>query len=542
MRRAGGSCCVRQFWSGWRTARLLAIGFALGLLGFGLSPGSASAETVLRFSSQGDALTLDPHAQAEGPTIRMLGQIYETLVGRDPALRLEPALAVSWRLIDPTTWEFELRRNVTFHNGAAFTAEDVVFSLARAQSETSNFRSRLQSILRAEAVDDFTLRLITDGPNPILPNQLTSFFIMDSGWAAEHGVERPQDYSAGEETYAVRHANGTGPFILEHRAAEEETRLRRNDQWWGLESYPHNLDRLVFRPIANAATRTAALLSGELDLTLDLPLQDIDRVKQTEGYKVQTASQDRTIFFGLNQASDTLRAPGTAGRNPLKDPRVRRAMLLAIDADAIRDSVMRGLSDPAGIIAAPVVAGHSEELDTRPAVDLEAARGLLAKAGYPNGFQITLNCPNDRYVNDERICTAVAAMLAKIAIEVRLEALPKAQHFPKVAKRQVDFYMLGWGSSTLDSHDTFRYLVHSEGPWNATGYAEPEVDRLIEAIGTEVDEKARAEMVEEVWQRIKKDVVYLPLHHQVIAWGMSERVEIPVVANNSPRFAWARME
>lgn len=511
------------------------------IIGVMLWGSAAGAENVIRWTSQGDALTLDPHAVAEGATIAMSGQIYERLVNRDATLALEPDLARSWRLVEPTIWEFSLREGVRFHDGASFTAEDVVFSVGRAKSETSNFRRRLQSVVRVDAVDDHTVQIITARPNPILPSQLTSIFMMDKDWAETHGVEVPLDYGSGDETYAVLHANGTGPFVLVSRAPNIETVLRRNEHWWGFEAYPHNIDRVIYTPISNGATRLAALMSGEVDFVLDPPLQDVERLRAQEGLKVLTVAQDRTIFFGLDQGVSELRSSQVSGRNPLADARVRRAMLLALDADAVRDVTMRGLSDPAGIVTSPVVHGYSEELDTRPAVDIAAAQALLAEAGYPDGFDIQLDCPNDRYINDESICTAAGAMFSKIGIAVHVEARPKSQHFPRVSQGLSDFYLLGWGVSTLDSHIVFDALVHSDGVWNRTGYSNPKIDSLIEEIGVEVDTASRDAMIAEVWRTIKDDVVYLPIHHQMIVWAMSDRLDIPIAANDSPQFKWARM-
>ncbi len=504
--------------------------------------GAASAENTLRWTSQGDALTLDPMGQNEGPTIMMNRQIYESLVRRTSDLVLEGALAESWGPVGDNAWEFKLRKGVKYHDGADFTAEDVKFSIERAAMESSDFKEQVASITEVKIIDDHTVHLITDGPNPILPNELTSLMMMDKGWAEKNNVVAPQDYAAKEETFAVRNTNGTGAFILESRLPDERTVLKKNPNWWGLANYPHNIDVVDYRPIANAATRVAALLSGEVDFVLDPPLQDLKRIEGQDGLKVLTVPQVRTIFFGMDQGIEELRTSSVKGKNPLADKRVRTAMFQALDVNAIQRVVMEGLSFPAGIITSPGVHGFNSGLDDRMAFDVAAAKQLMVDAGYPNGFDIQLDCPNNRYNNDEKICQAAVSMLAKIGVNVKLDAIPKSQHFPKIQNRTTDFYMLGWGVPTLDSHYVFSYLLDSKGSWNATGYANATVDEMTAVMATETDLAKRDEAIQKAWDQVKEDVVYLPVHHQVIAWGMSEKLDLPIVANDTPEFFWASMK
>ncbi len=497
----------------------------------------AFAENVLRWTSQGDALTMDPHSQNEGPTGSMNGQMYETLVTRDAALNLQPELAESWEA-GADGWTFKLRQGVKFHDGSDFTAEDVVFSFARANHEASDFKEQAKNVVAVEVIDDYTVKLVTDGPNPILPNQLTSIYIMDKDWAEAHDVVAPQDFKAKEETYAVRNSNGTGPFTLVSRAPDEMTELARNPEWWGNDMFPGNIDKIVYRPIGNAATRVAALLSGEVDFVLDPPLQDIKRIEGADGLGVKTVAQIRSIFFGMDQGVDKLRSSDADG-NPFKDVRVREAINLAIDKAAIQRVVMEGLSFPTGMITPPGVLGNTPENDASYGFDVAKAKALLAEAGYPDGFSIQLDCPNNRYNNDEKICQAAVAMLAKIGVKVSLDAIPKAQHFPKIQKRETDFYMLGWGVPTLDSHYVLSYLLAGEGSWNATGYNNARVNEITAAITTEIDIPKRTAMIDEAWTLIKADMPYVPIHHQVLAWGLSDKVDIPIAADDSfrPRFA-----
>ena len=495
----------------------------------------ASAQTF-RWASQGDALTMDPHSQNEGPTIAMTGQIYESLVTRDPALALVPELATEWTPVEGG-WEFKLREGVSFHDGSAFTAEDVKFSFERAQAEASDWKEQVASITEVEIVDDHTVVLRTDGPNPILPNQLTSVFIMDKSWAEANDVVDPTDFAGEEETYAVRNANGTGPYVLESRAPDELTVMTRNADWWGWDTHPGNIERIEYRPISNAATRVAALLSGEVDFVLDPPLQDLERIRAAEGLQVKTVAQIRSIFLGMDQGVDSLRS-NSLEENPFKDPKVRAAFNHAIDKEAIQRVVMEGLSFPTGMITPPGVLGNTPDNDTPYPYDPELAKSLMEEAGYADGFEVQLDCPNNRYNNDEKICQAVVAMLARIGVDVNLDAIPKAQHFPKIQNRTSDFYMLGWGVPTLDSHYVFSYLLAGDGSWNATGFDNTRVNEITEAIAVETDMEKRTAMILEAWDIVKAEMPYVPLHHQVIAHAMSTKVDEPIAADDAlrPRF------
>lgn len=504
-------------------------------------PTDASARNVIRWASQGDALTADPHAANELTTTSAARKVYDSLVYADKDLKFIPWLATSWKLINPSTWEFKLREGVRWQDGSPFTARDVKFSFDRARAKTSDFKKQIDSIAEVEIVNEHLVRIVTSGPNPILPNQLTTIFMMSRAWSEKHDVTEPQDFAAKQETYAVRHAMGTGPFRLEKREPGVRTIMVKNEDWWGLEDYPHKVDELVYTPIANQATRVAALLSGELDFVLDPPLQDLERIKRTPGIKLVQTAQDRTIFLGMNQVRKELLTSDVKGANPLSDRRVRLAFYQAIDIDAIRDKVMRGYSEPAGVVTAPSVHGYTEALDKRHPYNPDAARKLLAEAGYPDGFSIRLDCPNNRYINDDSICQAVAGMLGRIGVKVELSAIPKTLHFPKVKNRNTDFYMLGWGVPTLDSHYVFSYLAR-ESAWNATGFDDSRISGLIDQIGVEVDFAARDKAINTVWEYMKEEVVYLPLHHQVVVWAMKDWLDVPIVADNGVRFIYAKID
>ncbi|MBK0400241.1 ABC transporter substrate-binding protein [Limibaculum sp. M0105] len=503
---------------------------------------TANAET-LRWARAGDSLTLDPHAQNEGPTHTLAHQIYEPLLHRDMAGQIVPALATEWAPTeDPSVWRFKLREGVTFHDGAPFTASDVVFSLNRAMMPDSDMKELLASVKEVTAVDDLTVDITTDGPNPILPSNLTNLFIMDEDWSKSNGVEKPQDFEGGEETFAVRNANGTGAYMLAERAPDSKTVLKQNPNYWGKGEFPLEVTEIVFTPVQNAATRVAALLSGEVDFIQDVPVQDLGRVEAADGLVVRTAPQNRTIFFGINVGDADLKSDNVDGKNPFADKRVREAMNMALNRDAIRQVVMRGQSQPTGVIMPPFVNGWTEALDAVPPTDVAKAKELMAEAGYGDGFSVTLNCPNDRYINDEAICQAAVGMLGQIGIKVALDAKPKAQHFPLINNLETDFYMLGWGVPTFDSEYIFNFLVHTKGEkygsWNGTRYSNPELDKMIEGLASETDLAKRDAMIAEIWSTVQGETIYLPLHHQVLNWGMKTAIDFPVQPEDQPHFKY----
>lgn len=372
----------------------------------------AAAENVLRWASAGGALTADPHAYDEGPTRAQTAQLYESLIGVDSNLNLEPRLAVAWRLVNPTTWEFELRPNVLFHDGTLLTAEDVVFSLARARAELpGSLAGSIESIAAVRAIGDQTVQIETRFPDPQLWDKVRPVYIMSEQWAKAHDARLPADVSAGEENYASRHANGTGPFIFKEFEPNGRVVMVRNPEWWDPQRYPHKIGRIEYAPIAEPEARLAALLRGDLDLLTGPPFSALDRIAATPGLKLAQAPDLRTIWLGELRSSDI------KGRNPFKDKRVRQAIYQAIDIEAIRKDVMRGRVLPAGMLVSPGAIGYAPELDRRLPYDPAAAKALLAEAGYGGGFSVTLDCPNNSHlINDEAICRAIAAQLHKVGI------------------------------------------------------------------------------------------------------------------------------
>ena len=501
---------------------------------------------TLRWSSQGDLTTVDPHANNEGFTNGFLDQIYETLVTRGKTLAIEPSLATSWERIDTTTTRFKLRPNVKFHDGTPFTADDVVFSFQRALADTSNYKTYLAGVKEARKVDELTVDVLTEGPAPVLLPQLTEVRIMSRAWCTAHNVTRPQDYRNKEETFAVRNANGTGPYMLKLREPDVRTIAVANPNWWGKRE--GNVDEMIYTPIKSDGTRMAALLSGEIDFVLDPPVQDLPRLKENKSVKVLEGMENRTIFFGMDQARDELLYSNVKGKNPFKDARVRQAMQLAIDTAAIQKQVMRGLSVPTAVMFAPQVDGYPKDLDHPVKPDVARAKKLLADAGYPQGFEVTLDCPNNRYVNDEKICVAAAAMLAKINVKVRVNAMPRAMWGPKTQNRDTSMYMLGWGVPTFDSQYALQSLIRThvpktaDGDYNLGGYSNPKVDEAVDKLKTEVDPAKRARLAREASEIHMKDVGHIPLHFQMIPWAMRANVSVIHRADNRLTVKWVRVQ
>ncbi|MEL7543053.1 MAG: ABC transporter substrate-binding protein [Pseudomonadota bacterium] len=497
---------------------------------------------TLKWARAGDSLTLDPHAQNEGPTHTLAHQLYEPLLQRDMAGKIIPALATSWAPLadNPNVWRFKLRSGVKFHGGESFNADDVVFSFNRAQRPTSAMKELLSSVKEVRKVDDLTVDIETNGPNPLMPNNLTNLFVMDEGWTKTNKADEPQDVANGGDNFAVRNVNGTGAYQLASRTQDERTVLKANPNYWGKGQFPLEVTEIIYTPIQNAATRVSALLSGQVDYIQDVPVQDLARVDAKDGLKVVKAPQNRTIFFGMNVGDADLTSDNVDGKNPFADKRVRQAMNTAINRAAIQKVVMRDQSEPTGVIMPPFVNGWTKELDAFPKFDLAAAKKMMADAGYADGFSVRLNCPNDRYINDEAICQAAVSMLGKIGIKVNLDALPKAQHFPLIKKKETDFYMLGWGVPTFDSEYIFNFLAHTTteklGSWNGTRYSNGDLDKKIVSLASNTDLDARNATIADIWSTLKSETIYLPIHHQILNWGMSDKIEFPVQPEDQPHF------
>jgi peptide/nickel transport system substrate-binding protein len=514
------------------------------------APGGGTAEaTTFRWANDGDPTTMDPHARSDGFVTSFDMNMYEPLVRRDRDLKLEPALATEWSLIDATTWRFKLRRGVKFHDGAPFTADDVIFSFQRSIATGSDVAALLASVKGVKKVDDYTVDFLTDGPSPILPNYLVGVAMMSKRWCEAHDTTRAAAHE-DKENYATRNEDGTGPFILKDRQPGVRTVLVKNPDWWGLKYWPIDFDEVVFTRIANAATRAAALLSGELDMVYNVPLQDIDRIRSTPGMKIWQTPELRTIFLGMDQSRPELLESNVKGKNPFKDKRVRQAFYQAIDEDAIDAKVMRGFARPTALMVGPGITGFDPALDKRFAYDPTAAKKLLAEAGYPNGFEVGFDCPNDRYVNDAAICQAVVAMLARVGVTADLLAQTKAKFFGKINAPafNTSFYMLGWTPTPLDALNMLSELCSTrsgnfhEGIYNDGGYSNPALDPLIKQIESELDGKKRNALIGRALAIVKEDFAYLPLHQQIVVWATRDNIDLAEMGNNDFQLRYVKVK
>lgn len=506
---------------------------AIGAAG---ATGAAQAQgAVFRWASASDIPTWDIHSQNNALANGVHAAVYESLFYYNARFDLEPMLATGYRQISPTQVRLALRRGVKFHDGADFDADDVVFSLQRAMAKTSNFGVYTQGIDRVVKVDDFSVDIFTKGPNPVLLRQLTELRMMDREWAEKHRSVEPKDIKTKEENHAHRHANGTGPFKLKSWDPDVKLVLVRNTAWWGKAG--GNVGEIVYTPIKAEATRVAALLSGEVDLVLDPSPADLPRLRGAGNLKVLDGAENRTLFFGMDQFRDELPGSNIKGKNPLKDVRVRKALYQAIDITAIQRTTMRGLSQPTGTLVSPQVNGWTPRADMRYPYDGNAARKLLADAGYPNGFEVDFACPNNRYINDEEICQAVAAMWARIGVKAKLRTLPLVTYFPMIQRYEASIYMLGWGVPTFDALYSLQSLVRSvgaqgDGNYNVGRYSNPQMDALVERIKAEVDPKTRNDLIERALLLSHQDVSHIPLHNQVIPWAMKKNIDVVHRADN----------
>ena len=499
----------------------------------------ASAQTV-RIANQGDALSMDPHSLNETLQLSVTGNVYEPLVGRNKDLSLTPMLATSWKQTSPTVWRFELRKGVQFHDGTPFTADDVVFSLARTQVEGSDMKSYTNDFKEVRKIDSHTVEIETKTPFPILPDVLSLVYIMSKKWCETNQATVPVDRRKGVENTASFKANGTGPFRVRERQPNVRTVFTRNGSYWG--KIEGNVTEVVFTPIGNDATRVAALLSGEVDVMEPVPVQDIDRVNSSANTRAITGPELRTIFLGMDQKRDELLYSNVKGKNPFKDKRVRQAFYQAIDIEGIKKTVMRGASNPSAQLVGPGINGFQPEMERLP-YDVEAAKKLMAEAGYPNGFEVSMNCPNDRYVNDGRICQTVAANLSRINVKINLQAETKGTYFPKVLRRDTSFYMLGWTPATYDAHNAMNAIMRcvddkGAGQFNLGAYCNPKVDELTLKVQAETDKDKRNAYIKEAFDLHAADVGHIPLHQQALAWGVNKKVKLVQLADNFMYFKW----
>jgi peptide/nickel transport system substrate-binding protein len=501
-------------------------------------------ERVFKWAGSNEANSMDPYAIWEITTIGFQGNIYEPLVKRGKNLKLEPGLATKWSNPESLIWRFELRQNVTFHDGTPFTAADVVFSLNRAKGPGSDLKTRLESVAEVKIINDTTVDFIMNKPNPIFPEEISQWYIVSEKWCKANGAEWTANVRQAKENYATRNANGTGPFKLVKRVPDVRTELVAFQNWWGEKE--HNIDRAIFTPIVSDSTRLAALISKDVDVIFPVSIQDVARVKQDKDLDVAEFPEIRTIFIGLNQWAEELPESDIKGKNPLKDQRVRKALYHAINIDSINKKIMRGSSVPTALMFGQGVNGYSEDLNKRFPFDIQKAKALLKEAGYPDGFTITFDLPIGRYVADEQIGHAVASMLAKIGVKVNVSAMPTAKYYPKIMSHNTSMYLLGWTSMSYDAYDPLVNVMHSvdkkRGLFNFGKYSNPEFDKLADKVAVELDETKRNQYISEACRIHKEDVGHIPLHQQKLAWGKKKSIEFVTRSDDVFCLYWVTMK
>jgi len=521
-----------------KVMKILKLAFIGGAMS--LTALSASAETF-RWASNTDPQTMDPHAVNSAPVLSFLNNIYEGLVRRNQGMSIEGSLAQSWEpLTDENGWRFNLREGVTFQDGSFFNSEDVMFSYERASSKAADVRSWFAPVKEVRVVDDYTIDFVTNAPNPLFPDSIANFMILDKDWAEANGAELP---ARDAENFATMNVNGTGPFTVASRDPGIKTVLAPNEEWWG--AAEHNVTEAIFTPIGNAATGLAALLSGEIDFIQPIPLQDVAQVESRNGFKVLEGEETRVIMFGFgHEHEELLYSSDVTGANPFQDVRVRQAAAHAIDIVSIDRVLFRGKIDGASQLVPEGISGFSAANSTRPAYDPERAKALLIEAGYPNGFSFGLKCPNDRYINDEALCRAAASMFAAVGLNAELSTGPVRDYWPQLREDAFDMYLLGWSPGTFDMEHPIRFLLstpNSEkklGSWNFGGYSNQRVDALLPSIQQEIDPAKRQVMVDEVVAITQAEAAYIPLYTQPLIWAAKDNIDLTQRADNFFMLRW----
>ena len=501
--------------------------------------GAAEAAT-LTIGLASDVTSIDPQWNNSGPNVSLSTHVFEPLTLTDRNGRLIPGLAISWRVVDPTTWEFKLRPGVRFHDGSPLTADDVVFSIERPktlQGSPASFASFVRPIVSVTAVGRDTVRITTSSPHVLVPYDLNSIFIVSKKAAQSAGNA---DFDTG------RAAIGTGPYKLVSFKRGDRVELARNDAWWGNAANASPAwDRVVFRMLASDAARMAALLSGDVDAIENVPTADVARIAGDPRFRLVKQTSWRTIFWHMDQYRDvtpfaTDKTGKPLAKNPFKDVRVRLAVSKAINRDAIVSRVMEGAAVPAANLVSPGIFGYDPALKVE-AYDPAGAKKLLAEAGYPDGFLLTLHAPNNRYVNDARIAETVAALLSRVGIVTKVQTQPWVSYLPHARAGEYTMALVGWGSSlgdsTIKNHLGTLDEQKGYGAWNFGRYSNPAVDRQLDHDFTLFDVAAREEAARAVAALALKDTPVIPMHHEIVTWAMKKNLTYPGRVDQFT-FAW----
>jgi peptide/nickel transport system substrate-binding protein len=500
----------------------LGVVFAAALLA--IAPGSARSQSIT-VGLAADVTSIDPHFHVLGPNQNIAEHVFETLVAKDDRQRLRPGLAESWRALDDTTWEVKLRRGVKFHDGSDFTAEDVVFSLERPagiKNSPSSFTVYTKAIAGMQIVDPLTVRLKTASPYPLMPNDLSVVPMVSKKTAAGALTD---DFNAGKA------AIGTGPYRFVRWAKGDRIEFARNDGYWGAKA---PWERATFRLLTNDSARVAALLSGEVQAIEAVPTADLAKLKSNSNLALHSSISYRLIYLHLDSNRDrspfvTDRAGKPLERNPLRDVRVRRAISKAINRPLIVERVMEGAAVPTGQLMAEVFFGYSPRMKPE-AYDLDGARKLLAEAGWPEGFGLTIHGPNDRYVNDERVTQSLAGMLTRAGIQTTVVTMPSAVYFSRANRLEFSMMLVGWGADTGEASSPLKALLATYdrdkgmGTTNRGRYANAKMDAVLQQALATVDDAKRERLLQEATEIAIGDLGIIPLYHQVNIWATRRNI------------------
>ncbi|SDN26157.1 peptide/nickel transport system substrate-binding protein [Desulfonauticus submarinus] len=490
---------------------ILGLVFCLGLTAM------VQAKT-LRLAMDADPVSMDPHVQLSGGMLQYSHLVFDPLVRWTQDMKFEPRLAVKWERLNPTTVRFYLRKGVKFHSGNPFTAKDVAWTMARLK-KSPDFKGLFEPFAEPKIIDDYTIDIVTKGPYPLLLNMATYIFPMDRKFYSgkdENGQPKDAIVKTGP-SFANSHESGTGRYYVAYREQGVKWVLKAFKNYW--DKNAGNVDKIILTPIKNDATRVAALLSGDVDFIMPVPPQDYERIERNKNLQLITMPGARIITFQLNQK----RRPEFANK------KVRQAIVYAINNVGIVKKIMKGKATPAGQQAPEGFLGYVPEL--KPRYDLAKAKKLMKEAGYPNGFECSMIAPNNRYVNDEKIAQAVAAMLSKINIKVNLKTMPKAQYWDQFDARAADIQMIGWHPDTEDSANYTEFLLMCPNPktgygqYNSGNYCNPEVDKLILQSQVETNVEKRKAILQKVERILYEDAAFVPLHWQHLSWAASKKLK-----------------
>ena len=515
-----------------RRVRMLAL---LGLPLFLLTEPSLAQELKIGLASE--PTSMDPHFHNLGPNNALRRHIFEGLVSQNSEQKVQPELASSWRAVDDTTWEFKLRPGVKFSNGTDFTAKDVIYTICRVptvENSPSSFTFAVRNFTSVEAPDPHTVVIKTASPLPLVPNNLATVGVLS---AQANGGENVKYRAGGCEGLGTppksadfndpAKAVGTGPFKLANYTRGTSIILERNDSYWGRKAH---WGKVTFRPMSSQGARVAGLLAGDVDFIENPPIQDFDRIKNA-GFQIAEGLSNRIIYIHLDQFKDpnwkTPGVKGTDGKNPFLDKRVREAVSKAINRQAIVDRIMGGHAVAAGELLPYPLFGATKDFPVEK-YDPEGAKKLLAEAGYPNGFEVTLGSPNDRYINDEKITQAVAQMLTRVGIKTNVDAMTASTFFTRRNKFEFSMYLAGWGADSGEMSNSMNSLVvtlqpdKGLGPTNRGRYSNPKVDELVVKAMATVDDAAREKLLQEASKLAMSDYGIIPLHFEVTPWAFKK--------------------